>query len=309
MSVLPFTLRQLEIFASLCATGSFGRTAKEMGISQASVSSQIRQLESQLGTSLFLRRPGKPSHLTREGAAFLKDFQHFELAARQLATHRRKAISVLDQVSYRIRVGQGLFDNYIRPRLSGFLARHPAIDLQFEATPPASQLSKAVLGGQYNFALFHARDDEDVPPMMQEIARVCGGIYGHTSFAADQCLPLRQDLLSDFPFILPKAGSAQEQDVLRTLRFHNIMPKHVVCNTPYFDVMATLLTSGAGVASFSSAILLPEQRENVVLLYPLVNWKLLWFRKDPVPDPRADALQEFLFSCVLDNPDYPMLPS
>ncbi|NLE55701.1 MAG: LysR family transcriptional regulator, partial [Lentisphaerae bacterium] len=38
MSPLPFTLRQLEVFASLCATRSFRRSAELLGISQASVS-------------------------------------------------------------------------------------------------------------------------------------------------------------------------------------------------------------------------------------------------------------------------------
>jgi DNA-binding transcriptional LysR family regulator len=42
MANLPFTLRQLDVFASLCATRSFRRSAESLGISQASVSNQIK---------------------------------------------------------------------------------------------------------------------------------------------------------------------------------------------------------------------------------------------------------------------------
>ena len=73
MPNLPFTMRQLEVFASLCATRSFRRSAESLGISQASVSNQMKALEAQLGLQLFARRPGKRPTLTPEGAAFLED--------------------------------------------------------------------------------------------------------------------------------------------------------------------------------------------------------------------------------------------
>lgn len=305
--MLPFTLRQLEIFASLCATGSFGRTSAQLGISQASVSSQIRELENQLGFSLFLRRPGKQSALTREGRAFLKDFENFGVAARALAAHRRKIRTPQEKASYRVRVGQGLFDNFIRPNLSQFVAAHPAIDIEFETSPPTFQLIRDVLGGRDDFALFHVRQDQDIPQMMQSIATVRGGIFGQPKFAGGRDVPLEPEDISSLPFILPMVGSTQEQRVLAALHSNGITPRNVVCHTPYFDVMATLLASGAGVASFSDSILPPRMRGEVVLLYPLPDWTLVWFRKDPVPDARADALQNFLFSCVLDNPDYPRI--
>jgi hypothetical protein len=42
----------------------------------------------------------------------------------------------------------------------------------------------------------------------------------------------------------------------------------------------------------------------VILLYPLENWRLLWYRKDAGGDPRCEAVQAFLLSSVLQDPDY-----
>lgn len=309
MSSLPFTLRQLEIFANLCASDSFGHSAESLGISQASISSQIKALEDQLGFALFQRRPGRPSILTLEGKNFRNDLHAFEVAAYTLAGHRNLIKSVESSITYRVRAGQGLFDNFIRARLGEFLASHPNIEFEFDISPPTYRISGEVIGGKFDFALFHIRQDQQIPPKVQPIASVCGGIYGHRDFAKGRTLPLTEDYISSLPFILPLAGSPQEKEVLELFGRIGISPREVVCHTPYFDVMATLLDSGVGVASFTDAILPVAMRANVLMLCPLIDWSLVWFRKDPTPDPRADAVQEFLRSCVLDHPDYPKIGS
>lgn len=81
----------------------------------------------------------------------------------------------------------------------------------------------------------------------------------------------------------------------------------VIGHTQYFDVMAAMLERGVSVASFADAILPPDMRDEVVLLYPLENWRLLWFRRDHRTDPNCDAVEGFLLSSVLQNPDYPSI--
>jgi DNA-binding transcriptional LysR family regulator len=69
-AMFPFTIRQLELFSSLCRTGSFGATADEFCISQPSVSNQISMLEFQLGIKLFTRERGRRPMLTADGLQF-----------------------------------------------------------------------------------------------------------------------------------------------------------------------------------------------------------------------------------------------
>jgi hypothetical protein len=68
--------------------------------------------------------------------------------------------------------------------------------------------------------------------------------------------------------------------------------------------MGAMLDRGVGVSSFADAILSAEMRENVIMLYPLENWRLLWYRKDHGTDPRCEAVASFLLSCVLQDPNY-----
>lgn len=305
MPNLPFTLRQLEVFSSLCATRSFRRTAEALGISQASVSNQMKALEAQLGVALFARSPGQRPALTAEGMAFFDDLQAFQAAAETLASHRRKrAEEAEQQVRYRVLIGQGLLDGYIRSKLDRFFAAHPQIELAFEAHPPSRELARDVESGRFDFAMIHQRADRPVEPYLRQLALVRGGIYGHRKFAEGRQLPLPAEMLNALPFIMPLAASAQEAEMLRLFDRYGIRPRRVIGHTQYYDVMAAMLERGVGVSSFADAILPTEMREQVIMLHPLENWRLLWYRKDAGGDPRCDAVQAFLVSSVLQDSNY-----
>lgn len=60
---------RLEVFMTLCRTGSFTKTADALGVSQPAVSQNIAELEKDLGVRLFIRNRGEVS-LTSEGVLF-----------------------------------------------------------------------------------------------------------------------------------------------------------------------------------------------------------------------------------------------
>ena len=62
-SLMRMTLRQLQVFRSVCQQRSYSRAAEEMSLTQPAVSLQIRQLEELLGQPLF-DYVGKKLHLT-----------------------------------------------------------------------------------------------------------------------------------------------------------------------------------------------------------------------------------------------------
>tara|TARA_A100001391_G_scaffold1033_5_gene1503 strand:+ start:59476 stop:60435 length:960 start_codon:yes stop_codon:yes gene_type:complete len=307
MPMLPFTLRQLEVFARLAASGSFRATADELGISQASVSNQIKSLEEQLGRRLLDRKPGQRPILTAEGKAFHDDLKAFDNAARTLAGHRRTGALEAEPVRYRLLVGQGNFDTYLRPRLDGFLAENPMIDLEFTTQPPLEGLVGTIRSGHYDFALINRRSDLPPEPHLAKLARVRGGVFGHRRLVEGEALPLSPAHVSALPFVLPLAGSKQEREVLISLADHGVRPNRVAGHTQYYDVMAAMLERGVAVASLTDAILPPAMRENVIPLFPLVDWDLEFYRKPGLSDPSADRIEALLKSCVLDNPDYPAL--
>ena len=304
MAGLPFTLRQLDVFASLCATRSFRSSAESLGISQASVSNQIKALEQQLGVALFTRRPGQRPTVTVEGMAFLDDLKAFQAASEVLASHRRRAAEADQPALYRVLVGLGMLDCYIRPKLDRFLAAHPRIEIEFDAQPPGIDVARDLDEGRYDFALIHRRADRSVESYFRQLALVRGGIYGHRKFAAGRQLPLSPDEISTLPFILPLAASAREQEMLRFFERQGIHLKHIIGHAQYYDVLGAMLDRGMGISWFADTILQPEMRENVIMLYPLENWRLLWYRKDSGGDAKCDAVESFLLSSVLQDPNY-----
>ena len=67
---MKWTLRQVQVFCALADDPHFARTAQRLGLSQPTVSKELRQLERTLDTVLFLRSSGG-STLSPEGAALL----------------------------------------------------------------------------------------------------------------------------------------------------------------------------------------------------------------------------------------------
>ncbi len=68
-------LRTVNTFLHIAELHSFSRTARQLGYSQSAVSSQIAQLEAELGTPLF-DRVGKTVRLTDAGQTFLRLCPH-----------------------------------------------------------------------------------------------------------------------------------------------------------------------------------------------------------------------------------------
>ncbi len=65
-------IRQLEYFVALCETLSFTRTANAFFVSQTAVTQQIKSLETELGTPLFVRTKRRVE-LTAAGRLLLED--------------------------------------------------------------------------------------------------------------------------------------------------------------------------------------------------------------------------------------------
>ena len=305
MLALPFTLRQLQVFATLCEVLSFRECAEKLGISQASVSNQISLLEDQLGFKLFARSPGRRPSLTRRGLAFRADLDTFDKAGQALAEHRKSGRSEPEITRFRILVGIALFDNFVRPKLSRFLTDNPLIELEFKAQLPLQSLDREVSKGDAGFALFHHRPDLPLEVECTPIAKIRSCIYGDPSLAGDCELPMTPEQISELPFILPRANTENERELLANLAKRGIIPRNIICHTEYFDVMVAMVESGLGVACLSESLLPPATRLKLASFLPLSDWQLLLYRNPIVPQIEGDLVEAFLIDSVLRDPNYP----
>jgi LysR family transcriptional regulator, cyn operon transcriptional activator len=123
----PVEIRHLRYFLAVAGAGSFSRAADRLGISQPSISQQMRDLEAGLRISLFQRR-GKRILLTAAGLIFQ---EHARVILRQVENFLDELGR--DSVQLRGALHLGIvpwLDVALVPQLLGlFAARHPNVNL------------------------------------------------------------------------------------------------------------------------------------------------------------------------------------
>lgn len=122
-------IHQLRYFCAVVRTGSFTRAAEQLGITQPSLSQQIRTLEKRVGAPLF-ERLGRSVRLTTHGEAL-------RLPAAQILQQVAEAKSALANLqrgvrgSLRVGVIPTIMPYLIAPRIGDFLTRFPEVQVQF----------------------------------------------------------------------------------------------------------------------------------------------------------------------------------
>lgn len=120
-------LAELRAFVRVAESGSFSRVARELGVSQPSVSRMVAAIEGRLGVRLFLRSTRQVT-LTDAGAAFLDRTRPALAGLDEAAEAARGAESLRGLL--RVAVSGAFAVREVIPRLPGFLARHPALRVE-----------------------------------------------------------------------------------------------------------------------------------------------------------------------------------
>ena len=111
-------LRTVNTFLHIAELHSFSRTARQLGYSQSAVSSQIAQLEAELGTPLF-DRVGKTVRLTDAGQTFLG----YARTLLETAQQAQAALQPAQQVRGSLRIA--LADSVCKHLFAGAVAALP----------------------------------------------------------------------------------------------------------------------------------------------------------------------------------------
>src|SRR4051812_32197875 len=131
-------LQQLQVFRRVVETGNITRAARDLAMSQPSVSRIIGELEQRLGVPLLLRSP-RGLAATEAGAAFpldavriLDELEEAEAAARGLQGAPTGLVRISCVASF--------FNAVVMPWLTPFLATHPGLSIEARLKPKAVDL-------------------------------------------------------------------------------------------------------------------------------------------------------------------------
>lgn len=126
-------LNSLRAFEAAGRLLSFTKAARELHVTTAAVSHQIKGLEKYLGIRLFRRAPRR-LFLTEAGAAAWREihegFAHLQLGSETLRKHQRGGSLVVS-------VSPAFATRWLLPRLPRFAAAHPVVSLRIATSVAA----------------------------------------------------------------------------------------------------------------------------------------------------------------------------
>ncbi|WP_257254316.1 LysR substrate-binding domain-containing protein, partial [Endozoicomonas sp. SESOKO3] len=121
-------LRALVAFEAVARLGTIGAAARELCVTQAAVSQQLKSLEAFLNTTLFER--------SKRGVRLTSSAQHYQPIVSGSLAHLKLQTQILfgeqEADVLRLRVNQTFCHNWLIPRLDSFYQKYPFIRLDIQ---------------------------------------------------------------------------------------------------------------------------------------------------------------------------------
>jgi LysR family glycine cleavage system transcriptional activator len=215
MAPLP-PLETLRVFEVACRHGSYSEAARELNVTHSAVSQRIRQLEEDLGLTLFERQGNRmmptPAAL-RLQAGVKGAFSELGAALGSLQTRRRDAeltVSLLPVMASR----------WLVPRLSRFTARYPNINLHIKSGQPLANFKSDGVDIAIRFGTGDWKGLRAIKLLDEEFFPVCSPSLNGGRLPKDPVAMLAGPLLIDrnlsWRAWFKSAGLALDRDITGT---------------------------------------------------------------------------------------------
>jgi DNA-binding transcriptional LysR family regulator len=278
---MAFTIRQLQFFVAVAEQGTVSGAAQALSISQSSVTEAIKELEGDLGVTLFERHP-RGLNITHKGHQFLRH------ATKILASVSDARRSFADEAVLRggsLHLGvTSLVAGYV---LSDLLARYrrafPAVDVT-AIEDNGDYLEHLLIGGELDVAVMVISNLRDRMALQAEIIEVSPYRLwlpiGH-HLAGEDIIGLK-DIASESLIML--TIDEIEENTGKLLAALGARP-HVAFRTRSVEAVRSLVATGAGIALLPDLVYRPWSLEgdriesrDVSGALPVVQVGMVWRR-------------------------------
>jgi len=292
--------RQLQIFITAAQTLNFTKAALKLGYTQSNITTQVHQLETELGVRLF-ERFGKGLRLTGEGKRFLKN-------ADSILLQCKKAKEELSPQGFQgvlnIGAAETLCVNRLPKLLYQYRQKYPLIQIKVQ-TDSCDQLFQLLRNNCIDVALALTSDiqqsDMIVKTLCQEAMCV---VVSPLHRLAQHDIIKPADLVEEC-LILTTAGCGYRPVVLAALETHQVRPESIM-ELSSVGAIKECTACGLGVAVLPKVAVQDDlQRQKLTAL----GWQgpqfdvrtQLIYHKDKWLTP---AIQAFLQLCESMSPSY-----
>ncbi|KII00653.1 LysR family transcriptional regulator [Streptomonospora alba] len=288
--------QQLEYFLAVAETRHFTRAAEVSHVAQPSLSRQIRNLEEELGASLFSRARGNIT-LTPAGEALLPLAQRI-VADMETARHEVQELAGMRRGRLRLGATPSLCAGLLAEALAGFHDRFPGVGLQVEESG-SRDLIRALGHGELDLALIILPLQSSDPafvttPILRENLVV---VHAADAPPPTQRASMRITDLRDRPLVMFRHGYDVREATLHACRAAGFEPRLAV-EGGEMDAVLRFVEAGLGIAVVPSMVLKnrPGLRGTPLAQPRLLRTIALAHRKDVDPTHTARAFRRHLMA-------------
>ena len=288
------TFRQLRVFTEVAQQGSMIRAAESLHLTAPAVSMQIKEVEAQVGLSLFDRH-GRQVSLSTAGEYFL-------VHARRLLANLKEADNAMARFK---RLDHGLLTigivstaKYFVPHLlARFHEEHPGVDVRLRVVGNREQLVPMMEAGDVDLSVMGR------PP--KEIATRAESFAAHPLVFV--CPPKHRlldvgrppvSLLQEQPFIVREQGSGTRAAMAAFFAEHRFEP-HITMDMSSNETIKQAVMAGMGLSFLSLHTIGLEVRLGLLCVLdvegtPIMRtWNIVRLQSK-VLSPAAEAFRYFI---------------
>jgi len=172
----------IKAFLAVSQFGSLSAAARQLGVSQPTLSRQIQALETQMHLNLF-KRTTQGLLLTKEGEALVDSANSMSKAAESFA-RQASGLSVELEGDIRIAANEIVGAYLLPPAIAAFRQAHPSVQIEIVISNQASSLSKRE--ADIALRMFEPQQPDLVVRRLPDMAL---GFYAHKDYLAEQGTP------------------------------------------------------------------------------------------------------------------------
>jgi LysR family nitrogen assimilation transcriptional regulator len=263
----PFDTRQLRYFLAIVEAGSFTRAARTLNVAQPALSQTIKEMETDLGLELLVRRPrgvvptAAGKLLTQEARTILTQIQ--------VARERLQDEGAAPSGSVGLGLPTSISHMVVMPMVQTVLARFPKI--QFHASEAMStHLIDWVLDGQLDLGIVFSsmgRKGLRIQPVLREELVLVGNAEQAPIGAGEE---FTWPALGQMDFVLP--GSAFGiRKLIDAADSMGSVPFNLVAEVDSLWHIKSLVQKGIGFSILTKSVIQQEIEDGTLRSWPIRN--------------------------------------
>lgn len=258
------TIRHLKIFTTVADAGGMSKAAKELHITQPSISQAIAELEKYYGVKLFERLSQK-IYLTKEGELMLSFSRHILDSFEQMEKAMNQAV---EKSSLRIGCSVSVGTCLIEEILDEARERIPQCQISVDVAN-SSEIERAILTNEVDIGIVEGilknKDLVITPVCEDELIVVCGKQH---PLGRETIVTL--DMLQGQDYASRESGSAERNQYEKLFEEAGLQLNRVFCSTNT-EAIKNAVIHGRGIAVFSRRMVKEEVARGEMLVIPVCD--------------------------------------